>query len=104
MYMPLAGRSRVNESRCRTGHGGHFSPTCTYSRLSQLCGRVSIDQSTMAHTLKRMERDGQISRVPDPLDGRRAIIWLTERGARARGGPRQLRSGGECAGNRRIHR
>ncbi|MGH3841736.1 MAG: MarR family winged helix-turn-helix transcriptional regulator [Pseudonocardiaceae bacterium] len=46
---------------------------------SQLCERVSIDQSTMAHTLKRMERDGLIRRIPDQLDGRRAIIWLTER-------------------------
>jgi len=46
---------------------------------AQLCEQVSIDQSTMAHTLKRMERDGLIRRVPDPLDGRRAIIGLTER-------------------------
>jgi DNA-binding MarR family transcriptional regulator len=41
--------------------------------------QVSIDQSTMAHTLKRMERDGLVRRLPDPLDGRRAIIWLTDR-------------------------
>jgi len=33
---------------------------------AQLCEQVSIDQSTMAHTLKRMERDGLIRRVPDP--------------------------------------
>jgi hypothetical protein len=30
---------------------------------------------SMAHTLNRMERDGLIRRVPDPIDGRRAIIW-----------------------------
>jgi DNA-binding MarR family transcriptional regulator len=46
---------------------------------TQLCEQVSIDQSTMAHTLKRMERDGLVRRLPDPLDGRRAIIWLTDR-------------------------
>jgi DNA-binding MarR family transcriptional regulator len=33
----------------------------------------------MAHTLKRMERDGLVRRLPDPLDGRRAIIWMTDR-------------------------
>lgn len=44
---------------------------------NDLCARVRIDQSTMAHTLKRMERDGLIDRVPDPEDRRRAIIKLT---------------------------
>ena len=46
---------------------------------SQLCERVKIDQSTMAHTLQRMERDGLVERRPDPADGRRALIALTER-------------------------
>jgi DNA-binding MarR family transcriptional regulator len=45
----------------------------------RLCERVSIDQSTMAHTLKRMERDGLVSREPDRSDGRRALIRLTGR-------------------------
>lgn len=46
---------------------------------SQLCDRVRIDQSTMAHTLQRMERDGLVERRPDPTDGRRALVALTER-------------------------
>ncbi|MFD0360493.1 MarR family winged helix-turn-helix transcriptional regulator [Nocardia sp. GCM10030253] len=46
---------------------------------NELCDKVRIDQSTMAHTLKRMERDGLIHRTPDPADGRRARIRLTER-------------------------
>ena len=46
---------------------------------NQLCERVRIDQSTMAHTLQRMERDGLIRRTTDPLDRRRARITLTER-------------------------
>ena len=46
---------------------------------NELCGRVRIDQSTMAHTLKRMERDGLIERDPDPADRRRSIITLTAR-------------------------
>lgn len=45
----------------------------------RLCEQVSIDQSTMAHTLKRMERDGLITREPDRSDGRRALIRLTDR-------------------------
>lgn len=44
---------------------------------NELCERVQIDQSTMAHTLKRMERDGLIRRTPDPSDGRRALITVT---------------------------
>ncbi|WP_245574089.1 MarR family winged helix-turn-helix transcriptional regulator [Amycolatopsis nigrescens] len=47
----------------------------TQSRLRE---RVSIDQSTMAHTLQRMERDGLVRRVADHDDRRRAIILLTE--------------------------
>jgi hypothetical protein len=31
--MPLAGRSRVGESRCLTGYTGHFSLIGTYLRL-----------------------------------------------------------------------
>ncbi|WP_067537598.1 MarR family winged helix-turn-helix transcriptional regulator [Nocardia crassostreae] len=46
---------------------------------NELCEKVRIDQSTMAHTLKRMERDGLIRRTADPDDGRRALIYLTER-------------------------
>lgn len=45
----------------------------------ELCERVRIDQSTMAHTLRRMERDGLIRRTTDPVDRRRALITLTER-------------------------
>jgi DNA-binding MarR family transcriptional regulator len=44
---------------------------------NELCEQVRIDQSTMAHTLKRMQRDGLIERHPDPADRRRAVIILT---------------------------
>lgn len=46
---------------------------------SELCRQVQIDQSTMAHTLKRMERDGLIRRSSDAADQRRAVIHLTPR-------------------------
>jgi DNA-binding MarR family transcriptional regulator len=44
---------------------------------NDLCDQVRIDQSTMAHTLKRMHRDGLIDRHTDPTDRRRAVITLT---------------------------
>ena len=46
---------------------------------AQLCERVRIEQPTMAKTLARMERDGLIDRLPDPMDGRRSLVILTER-------------------------
>jgi hypothetical protein len=36
MLMPLAGRSRVDESRCHTGYTGHYSLVGTYSRLRSI--------------------------------------------------------------------
>ncbi|HZK50082.1 MAG TPA: MarR family winged helix-turn-helix transcriptional regulator [Actinomycetota bacterium] len=45
----------------------------------ELCERVRIEQPTMANTLQRMERDGLIRRLPDPVDGRRAAVMLTGR-------------------------
>ena len=44
---------------------------------AELCERVQIEQPTMANTLRRMERDGLIERVPDPADGRRSLVMLT---------------------------
>jgi DNA-binding MarR family transcriptional regulator len=46
---------------------------------AQLCERVRIEQPTMAKTLARMERDGLIDRLPDPVDGRRSRVTLTKR-------------------------
>lgn len=46
---------------------------------SDLCRAVQIDQSTMALTLRRMERDGLVSRQPSQQDRRRTEIRLTDR-------------------------
>jgi DNA-binding MarR family transcriptional regulator len=46
---------------------------------AQLCERVRVEQSTMANTLARMQRDGLIDRLPDPADGRRSLVTLTKR-------------------------
>ncbi|GGF80372.1 hypothetical protein GCM10007301_45600 [Azorhizobium oxalatiphilum] len=45
-----------------------------------LCEFVKIEQSTMANTLKRMERDEIIERRACVDDGRQATVHLTERG------------------------
>jgi DNA-binding MarR family transcriptional regulator len=45
----------------------------------ELCQMVQIEQPTMANTLARMERDGLITRLPDPEDRRRAVVTLTPR-------------------------
>ncbi|WP_084540159.1 MarR family winged helix-turn-helix transcriptional regulator [Azorhizobium doebereinerae] len=45
-----------------------------------LCEFVKIEQSTMANTLKRMERDGIIERRACADDGRQATVHLTEHG------------------------
>lgn len=48
--------------------------------LSQraLVERLDVEQATMANTLTRMERDGLISRHPDPDDKRARLIRLTD--------------------------
>ena len=43
--------------------------------------RVGVEQATMAATLKRMERDGLITRHPHPEDHRAQLIVLTPRAA-----------------------
>ena len=45
---------------------------------------LDIEQATLSNTLKRMERDGLISRDADPKDRRLHAINLTPRGAEVR--------------------
>ena len=44
-----------------------------------LCDLIRVEQPTLANTLKRMERDGLIKRIPDKEDKRQWRIYLTER-------------------------
>ncbi len=46
---------------------------------AELARAVGVEQPTMAATLRRMERDGLIRRIPDPGDRRRARVQLTDR-------------------------
>jgi MarR family transcriptional regulator for hemolysin len=43
----------------------------------ELARRAAVEQPTMASTLNRMERDGFITRRPDPQDKRSALVALT---------------------------
>lgn len=46
---------------------------------SQLAKKLDVEQATIANTLKRMARDGLITRVPHPGDSRAQLVRLTER-------------------------
>jgi DNA-binding MarR family transcriptional regulator len=47
---------------------------------AELSRLVAIEPPTMVRNLDRMVRDGLVTRVPDPDDGRVTRIHLTERG------------------------
>ena len=53
----------------------------TGNALSQkeLARLARIEQPSMAQLLSRMERDGLVTRAPDPADGRASLISLTAR-------------------------
>jgi DNA-binding MarR family transcriptional regulator len=48
---------------------------------AQLARRIAIEQPTMVRTIDRMERDGLVTRSPDPSDRRAVRISLTARGS-----------------------
>jgi DNA-binding MarR family transcriptional regulator len=55
-------------------HEGNALPQKELARIA------AVEQPTMANTLGRMQRDGLISRMADPHDGRSSLIRLTSRG------------------------
>lgn len=46
---------------------------------SELARRTGVEQPTMAVSLRRMDRDGLVRRVPDPGDHRKSQVCLTAR-------------------------
>ena len=56
---------------------GEFSQAAWSNWVNAL--RIATGPMTMANTLKRMERDGLIERLPHPEDRRAQQNWLTER-------------------------
>lgn len=47
---------------------------------AELSRDVAIEPPTMVRTIDRLVRDGLVTRVPDPADGRLSRIALTDRG------------------------
>jgi|SRR5882757_2345519 len=70
---------RLREAGLSSGQLPLFFALGDGRALSQkaLVEAASIEQSTMAATLSRMERDGWIERTANPDDGRSALFRLT---------------------------
>ncbi|WP_315584158.1 MarR family transcriptional regulator [Actinomyces viscosus] len=54
---------------------------CADATQAELVRELTVEQPTMANTLKRLERDGLIERSASPTDRRSERIRLTPRGA-----------------------
>ncbi len=70
--------------------GGNAGPMPVFFALSEsdaltqkaLAHWAAVEQPTMAKTLARMERDGLITRAPDPADRRSMLVSLSPLGRR----------------------
>ncbi len=47
---------------------------------SEIARRLTLEQPTVANTLKRMERDGLVAFAPDPENRRQVLVTLTDKG------------------------
>ncbi len=83
----LAGRAfaRLSELRLKPlGFGVGYLPVLVALRdgeagtQAELARATRTEQPPMAQMLARMERDGLIKRTPDPRDGRKAHVVLTD--------------------------
>ena len=79
------GFARLSEARLKPlGFGVGHLPVLDALQNGQaatqrdLARFARIEQPSMAQMLARMERDGLIHRIPDPIDGRSSRITLTE--------------------------
>jgi DNA-binding MarR family transcriptional regulator len=48
-------------------------------RMSELAARARLSKQTMTTMVRLLERDGLVSREPDPEDGRATLVCLTPR-------------------------
>jgi DNA-binding MarR family transcriptional regulator len=60
---------------------------------SDLAAAERVRPQSMAQTVSELESDGLISRRPDPADGRRALLELTDKGQRTLEADRRQREG-----------
>ena len=66
----------------RTGHWllVHVSESAPV-RLSEIADSVELDLSTLSRQVRYLVDAGLLAKVPDPADGRAALLSLTDRGA-----------------------
>jgi DNA-binding MarR family transcriptional regulator len=60
---------------------------------SDLAAAERVRPQSMAQTVSELEADGLIDRRPDPADGRRALLELTDRGREVVQADREQREG-----------
>jgi DNA-binding MarR family transcriptional regulator len=63
------------------------------SSIGELAVAERVRPQSMAQTVCDLEADGLISRRPDPSDGRRSLVELTERGCETLKEDRRKREG-----------
>jgi DNA-binding MarR family transcriptional regulator len=87
--------------RLRAEHRFSLTQGSVLARLER-CGAASVGElataervrpQSMTQTVGDLESDGLVARRPDPADGRRALVEITERGHRALAEDRQRREG-----------
>src|SRR3954468_24712166 len=61
--------------------------------VSDLAASERMRQQSMAQTVSDLEADGPVERRPDPQDGRRALVSLTEQGIAVLQAERRQREG-----------
>ncbi len=61
--------------------------------VSELALAERVRPQSMAQTVAELETDGLVERRPDPEDGRRALVELTDQGRAALGADRSAREG-----------
>lgn len=51
--------------------------------VSSLCLASTVPSTTALRWIKKLEHDGWVYRVHDPMDGRRSFVHLSQKGAKA---------------------
>jgi DNA-binding MarR family transcriptional regulator len=87
--------------RLRAEHGFSLSQSAVLGRLDRegtrsigdLASAERVRPQSMAQTVSDLETDGLIERRPDPADGRRTLVSLTEQGLATLEADRRQREG-----------
>lgn len=48
--------------------------------MSKVSSRLQVQPASMTHTVRRLEKDGLLTRLPNPRDGRGTLIGITDEG------------------------